>query len=259
MLAIQLTGFCKLVELVSYGMVDIHGWLNTFPSLKLFLNITPDMSYLLILEFGRWRGKAADLWKVGLVSWTLLTFVRVVSNVLRSKEEKVWKENPQPGPKQQQERLWASCSCIWQNQSGSSALGTRNSLTALPPYGFWAYFPLAIWCPFAIQMATAYYWPLHKGFFLHVVTPWEEHPFQGRWRDEVNIVLLHLHPHPALCLMGQWLLCVCMCQSYWITGAPLGVHEPEPSRHLIWTFQAANQALCHVSQGPCVLCFDVVK
>lgn len=98
---------------------------------------------------------------------------------------------------------------IWQNQSRSSALGTRSSLTGLPPYGFWACFPLAIWCPFADTNDHSSLLARPQRLLLPCGGSPGRLPLQGGWRDEVTAALLHLQLHPAMCLTGRRLLCMC--------------------------------------------------
>lgn len=112
---------------------------------------------------------------------------------------------------------------IWQNQSRSSALGTRSSLTGLPPYGFWACFPLAIWCPFADTNDHSSLLARPQRLLLPRGGSPGRLPLQGGWRDEVTAALLHLQLHPAMCLTGRRLLC--MCQPCWIIRVLLGAHE----------------------------------
>lgn len=80
-------------------------------------------------------------------------------------------------------------------------------------------------------------------------------PFQGGWRDEVTTALFCLCPHPGYPWQADdSFVCVSDAElwgSFWVHMSP------KQTRHLIWTFQAANQVLCQFSRGPCVLCFDV--
>lgn len=106
------------------------------------------------------------------------------------------------------------------------------------------------------QMTTAHSWPLHKDFSFHVMAP------QGDFLSGVDGEMRSLQ---FSCIFISTLPCACRVDDSFVCVRPaelLGsswVHmSPERSRHLIWTFQAANQALCHLSRGPCVLCFDVV-
>ena len=105
------------------------------------------------------------------------------------------------------------------------------------------------------RMTTAHYWPLHKDF-LRVVAPRGD--FLSRVDGEVRSLLFFsiFTPTPP-CARRVDVSFVCVSPAELLGSSWVHV-SPEQSRHLIWTFQAANQALCHLSRGPCVLRFDVV-
>lgn len=104
-------------------------------------------------------------------------------------------------------------------------------------------------------MATAHDWPLHKDFFPHVVAPWGD---LLSWVDgDRSLQLPSIFIPTLLCAwrVDDTFVCVSPAEllgSFWVHVSL------EQSRHLIRTFQADNQALFHLSLGPCVLCFDVV-
>lgn len=148
-----------------------------------------------------------------------------------------------------------SCSCPFGKRSASSDLGTRSLLTGLPPYGLWACFPLAIWCPLAnangLRLLLASLQRLLPPCGGSLGRP----PLRvdGEMRS-LQFYSISIPTLPCARRVDNSFVCVSLAE---LLGVLLGAHKPEQSRHLIWTFQAANQALRHLSRGPCVLCFDV--
>lgn len=178
----------------------------------------------------------------------------LISVKLTSCPEPVWLGGDMPRRKEREELVREALSRPEQQQVRPRASFCSHSFGKIRS-AIWilGVFPTSNMVPFLMQMAS-FYWPLHKDILLCIVASCGDllssvfGEMSSLQFSSTSIPTYHVPDGPVTPLR----------RPCWIIRILRGAHEPKQSRHLIWTFQAADRALCYLSWGPCVLCFDVV-